>query len=409
MAGKRKLANWLEAYREFTSGTESPAKFHLWVALSTIAGAAQRKISLDMGYFDVHSNMYIILTSPPGRSRKSTALRIGKSMLRGLKDYGQEIHFSTQASSVAAMIKQLAAIAVSNQEHQSLTAFSSELGSLLGSKSVEMTDFLTDIYDCDPDWDKQTISRDLEKVPFPWLNLMAATTPQWLGDNLSKTAVEGGFVARSIFVYEDTRLRVAWPELTDKQKLLKKELIHDLSVMSTIKGRMKITPEAKKFYEDWYEDPKRDTQTEDSRIASFFEREHIHVLKTAIALSLAAKNDLVLQTEEIRAAIDLVNDIKPGMRKAFSAVGRNVHSTVIEQMREKILERGKIPYKKLLALFINDVTDRDHFDKILASLVDMGDIEWDQAGKNLRDPKLPKDAAPDPASVEQPAQDVATA
>lgn len=392
MAGKRKLSNWLESYREFTSGTESPAQFHLWVALSTIAGAAQRKISLDMGYFDVHSNMYIILTSPPGRSRKSTALRIGKSMLRGLKDYGQEIHFSTQASSVAALIKQLASVAATNQEHQSLTAFSSELGSLLGSKSVEMTDFLTDIYDCDPDWDKQTISRDLEKVPFPWLNLMAATTPQWLGDNLSKTAVEGGFVARSIFVYEDTRLLVAWPELTDAQKLLKKELIHDLSIISTLKGRMKISPEAKKFYVDWYEDPKRLTMNEDSRVASFFEREHIHVLKVAISLALAAKNELVLQTEEVRAAIDLVNQIKPGMRRAFSAVGRNIHSTVIEQIRDKIIERERIPYKKLLALFINDVASREDFDKLLLSLVDMGDIEWDQADKCLQIPNLEKES-----------------
>lgn len=399
MAGKRKLTNWLEAYREFTSGTESPAQFHLWVALSTIAGAAQRKISLDMGYFEVHSNMYIILTSPPGRSRKSTALRIGKSMLRGLKDYGQDIHFSTQASTVAALIKQLSAVAVTNQEHQSLTAFSSELGSLLGSKSVEMTDFLTDIYDCDPDWDKQTISRDLEKVPFPWLNLMAATTPQWLGDNLSKTAVEGGFVARSIFVYEDTRLLVAWPELTDAQRLLKKELIHDLSIISTLKGRMKITPEAKEFYVNWYEDPKRLSMNEDSRVASFFEREHIHVLKVAIALSLAAKNELMLQPEEIRAAIDLVNMIKPGMRRAFSAVGRNIHSTVIEQIRDKILEKGRIPYKKLLALFINDVASREDFDKLLASLVDMGDIEWDSAGKTLKDPKVPPAELTDPADA----------
>src|SRR5678809_1176045 len=186
---KRKLENWIEGYREFTQGTESPATFHLWVALGTIASAAQRKIMLPMGHYDVHSNMFIILTSPPGRSRKSTALRIGKNMLKSLKDYGQQVHFSTQASSVAALIAQF--VKIKDQEHQSLTSFISELGSLLGSKSNEITDFLTDIYDCEPDWDKQTISRDLEKIKLPWFTLMGGTTPQWLGDNLSKTAVEG--------------------------------------------------------------------------------------------------------------------------------------------------------------------------------------------------------------------------
>lgn len=381
----RKLTNWLEEYRNFTSGTESPAAFHLWVALGTISAAAQRKISMDAGYFDVHSNMFIILTSPPGRSRKSTALRIGKSLLRGLKDYGQDIHFSTQASSVAALVKQLTAIP--NKDHQSLTAFSSELGSLLGSKSVEMTDFLVDIYDCDPDWDKQTMQRGLEKIEFPWLTLLAATTPQWLGDNLSKTAVEGGFVSRAVFVYEDTRLLVAFPELTEEQKKLKKLLIHDLAIISALKGRMVFSPEAKEFYRAWYEDPKRLAgSNRDYRISGFFERKHIHVLKVAMALSLAQKNSLVLDVESIRAAILLLGSIEPGMRKAFSAVGKNPHATVIERIRDQIVEAGKIPYKKLLAAHISDVNKED-FDKLLSSLVDMGDIEY--SGKFLYDAKIP--------------------
>lgn len=370
---KRKLENWIESYREFTAGTESPAIFHLWVALSTISSASQRKVMLNMGHFTVYTNMFIILTSPPGRSRKSTALRIGKTMLKGLKDWGQEITFSTQASSVAALIKQLSSI--QNKDHQSLTVFSSELGSMLGSNSPEMTDFLTDFYDCDPDWDKQTISRGLEKVERPWLNLAAATTPQWLGDNLSKTAVEGGFVARSVFVYEDTRLRVAWPELTDDQKQLQKDLAHDLAIIGQLKGNIYPTPEAKKFYEEWYLDDKRGGG-EDSRVASFYEREHIHVLKVAIALALAAKDGLTLEVEEIRAAIDIVNMTKPGLRKAFSAVGRNVHSTVLEQIRTKILENQKISYKKILAIFLPDCNSRDDLDKLLMSLVDMGDIGW---------------------------------
>jgi hypothetical protein len=377
----RKLGNWIEEYRNFTSGTESPAAFHLWVALGTISAAAQRKISMDAGYFDVHSNMFIILTSPPGKSRKSTALRIGKSLLRGLKDYGQDIHFSTQASSVAALVKQLTAIP--NKDHQSLTAFSSELGSLLGSKSIEMTDFLVDIYDCDPDWDKQTMQRGLEKIEFPWLTLLAATTPQWLGDNLSKTAVEGGFVARSVFVYEETRLLVAFPELTEEQKKLKKLLIHDLAIISALKGRMTFSPEAKEFYKDWYENPKRLAgPTRDYRISGYYERKHIHVLKVAMALSLAAKNQLVLDVESIRAAILLLGSIEPGMRKAFSAVGKNPHATVIERIRDQIVDSGRIPYKRLLAANINDV-GKDDFDKLLESLVDMGDIDWD--GKNLID------------------------
>jgi hypothetical protein len=230
----------------------------------------------------------------------------------------------------------------------------------------------------------------LRKLKFPWLNLLAATTPQWLGDNLSKTAVEGGFVARSIFVYEDTRLKVAWPQLTDDQRALKKLLIEDLATIAGLKGRMKITDEAKEFYKDWYESDKRFEGGEESRVASFYEREHIHVLKVAMALSLASKNELELQQQEIAGAIKLVDSIKPGLRRAFSAVGRNTHSTVIEQMRLKIVEKGRMPYKQVLAMFLPDCNSREDLDKALASLVDMGDIVWDTAARCLCDAKTHK-------------------
>jgi len=371
----RKLADWIEGYRSYTAGTESPAIFHLWVALGTIAAAAQRKISMNAGYYDVHTNQYIVLVSPAGRSRKSTALRIGKGLLTGIKDYGEELNFTTQASSVAAVVRQFSSI--QNKEHQSLTAFSAELGSLLGSKSIEMTDFLTDIYDCAPDWDKQTIMRGLEKIEKPWLNLLGATTPQWMGDNLSKTAVEGGFVSRTIFVYEDTRLLVAFPELTTEQKAVKRMLTHDLAHIASLKGEFQFSPEAKLFYREWYEDKARVAAETDYRIMGFYERKHIHVLKVAMALSLAQQDELVLKTEHIRAAIALLTSIEPGMRKAFRAVGKNLHGTTLERIRDQILDAGRLPYKKVLAANIHDIMKED-FDKLIGSLVDMGDVVWDQ-------------------------------
>lgn len=371
----RTLGNWIEAYREFTAGTESPAVFHLWVAIGTLAAAAQRKVKMESGHYDIHSNMYIILVAPPGKARKSTALRVGKRLLAKMKEFGQPVNFSTQASSVAALVKQMSSIP--NREHQSLTAFSSELGSLLGSKSIEMTDFLVDIYDCEPDWDKQTLQRGLEKISHPWFNLLGATTPQWLGDNLSKTAVEGGFVARTVFVYEDTRLLVAFPELTPEQRALERALIKDLAHIATIKGSFVFSEEGKKYYKDWYEDPNRLAGNTDYRIGGYYERKHIHVLKVAMALSLAAKDELVLLPEEIKAAVMLLDSIEPGMHKAFSAVGGNIQGTVLERLRSWIRERGKVTYKQVLFAFINDAK-QETIDELITSLVDMGEISWHQ-------------------------------
>lgn len=367
----RSVRNWIEGYQQYTAGTESPDVFHLWVAIGTLGAAAQRKILMDADYYEVHSNQFIILTSPAGRSRKSTAIRIGKALLKSAMNYGAKINFSTQAGSVAGLVQQF--LQIQNKEHQSLTGYISELGSLLGPKSVEMTDFLTDIYDCNPDWDKQTVSRSLEKIDRPWLNLICGTTPQWLGDNLSKTAIEGGYVSRSIFVYSKERKRVAFPKQTPEQKALGKLLAKDLAHIAELKGVFEFSPSAQKYYEDWYEDPERDIIEGDYRIAGFYERKHIHVLKAAMMLALAERDELVLEIPDIKAAIALLTSIEPGMRQAFRAVGKNVHGTTIERLRDMIAERGRIPYKRLVADFINDIS-REEFDKLLDALVQMGDV-----------------------------------
>lgn len=369
----RKLDNWLHSYADYTMGTESPPIFHLWVALGTLAAAAQRKIYMDAGYYQVYPNMFIILTSPAGRSRKSTALRIGKRLLRGIEEYGQEIHFSTQASSVAALVSQFSKI--QNKEHQSLSAYISELGSMLGSKSIEMTDFLTDIYDCNPDWDKQTIGRGLEKIERPWFNLLAGTTPQWMGENLSKTAVEGGFVSRSIFVYEDTRLRVAFPEITAEQREIERALVHDLAHIAELSGQFDFSESGREFYRQWYEDQDHTMEAKDYRIAGYYERKHVHVLKLAMAISLAASDELVLEPRDIGAALQMLEELEPGMYKAFSSVGKNIYSADHERIRSQILNSGErgVSYKKILAANIHAI-DKEQIDKILNTLVEMGDV-----------------------------------
>lgn len=386
----RRLGNWLAGYRDFTEGTESPPIFHQWVGIGTLAGAAQRKLFMDAGYYQVHSNLYIILVSPPGRSRKTTALRIGKKLLQGVKDYGQEINFTTQASSVAALVRQFASI--KNKAHQSLTAYSAELGSLLGTGSVEMIDFLVDIYDCNPDWDKQTVSRGLEKIENPWLNLMAATTPQWMGDNLSRTAVEGGFVSRSLFIYEDTRLRVAWPSLTEEQKKLQIDLKHDLAHIAGLSGEMKLSQEAKEFYTYWYENLLDKNSDGDYRLVGYYERKHIQTLKVAMAVSLAENDSRVIEARDIEAALELLAGIEPGMRRAFSAVGKNIYSTDIDRMREQLVRAGAegITYKKF---FTENAAalERDQFDKLLSTLHLLGEMTYDKATQRYYSVKFTQD------------------
>lgn len=366
----RKLRNWLQSYGEYTAANEAPESFHLWVGLATIAGALRRNVYIEMQHFDVLSNMFIILVAPAGTARKTTALKIGRNLLKDVPG----IHFTTKASSPAALIKQFAELPEKDQ--QSLTCISYELGTFFSANTAEMVDLATDLYDGNPDWDKQTIARGIEKITKPWFNFQSGTTPQWLGDYLTATAVEGGFVSRSIFVFEDTRkLSNPRPSPDPKLAILRKELVNDLTHISTLAGQYRFSPEAGDLYDSWYLDKKRFPQFPDPRISGYYERKHVHVLKVAMALAAAERDELTIETQDITTALSLLESIEPGYHRSFSAVGKNLHATDMERILAQISASGKsgLTYGALIAKNYHSLPRREMEDAI-QQLVDMGAI-----------------------------------
>ena len=123
----RRLPNWLTTYGEYTADNEAPESFHLWVGLSMIAGALRRNVMIQMQHFDVLSNMFVVLVAPPGTARKTTALKIGRNILKEVPG----VHFTTKAASPAALIKQFTDLP--EQDQQSLTCISYELGTFFST------------------------------------------------------------------------------------------------------------------------------------------------------------------------------------------------------------------------------------------------------------------------------------
>lgn len=346
---QRKLEDWIKAYAEYTAESDSPQIFHMWCCLGTIAAAAQRKIYMQSLHFPVHTNMYTLLVSPPGRGRKTSALRTSKNLVKAMVP---EANFASESGSFEGIVDMF--IAIPNPAHQSLSLYSSELGTLMATNPALMVDFLTDIYDCNENWTRVTLKGGKKVIKRPWLNIMAGTTPRWLGEHMGLLALEGGLIARCIITYsEELILRNAWPEETPGLKTLREALIHDLSVIAMLDGEMKFdggkAGEAYKWYDAWYQDHSRYPSVSDPRTASYFDRKHIHLLKVAMALSLSYKDELVLTYEDLMRAKALLEASEPGMRLALNAVGKNDAAVesfhVLSQIKAN---RQGIPYSRLL-------------------------------------------------------------
>lgn len=365
---KRRLPDWISAFLDYTDMAESPHEYLQWTAISTIAGAAQRKIYTEFEYFFYHSNLYVILVGPPG-SKKGTAIRQGRKLLAQVPG----VNLSSDAPSVAAVMEELVEIKARCAEHQSLNAFILELSTLYENAKEQMTGFLTAIYDGEKDYAKRTRSFGKELVPYPWLNLIAATTPSWLGENMGKTAVEGGLAARSLYVFSDEMvLKSPRPKRAERYKKLEAELVHDLRIISSLSGEFEWEPTAGDWYDAWYLDKKRFPRITDNRTAGYFVRKPAHLVKVAMAVALARRNDLVLTLDDLLVGLAFLDSIEPGITRAFSSVGGNAYANDLERLESQIKQAGKlgISYADLVAANYHAL-DKKNLDQTLDALMAM--------------------------------------
>lgn len=366
----RRLENWLKAYAEYTIDQESPESFHLWTGLSVLASAVRRNVWLNQGVYILYPNMYVILVGPPGRVAKSTTIRMGRRILYKVEG----INFGPDSLSREELIRQMAQAGGQNQD-SALTIHSSELSSLIEVSGIKMIQFLTDIYDCEwnpKGWRYSTKGSGKDTIHNPVLNILAGTTPSWIAEGMPAAATEHGFTSRVIFVYEDSpRYLRPFPDEPDKK--LVDDLANDLDHISRIEGEFEWGEGAKDYYEDIYKKI-AETIPKDYRLESFHNRKKIHVLKVAMLLSLAQRDDLTITPDDIGRAMDILDMIEGSMHKTFSALGKYEHAGDLERIEARIRSEGGMSSEQIYDEFYA-VGDPKQLGGILVMLLSMGRIE----------------------------------
>ncbi len=367
---ERLLSNWIQAYLAYTAESESPEEYHKWVAISCIAGVLRRKLFFDMGYFLLYPNMYSVLVGPAGRCKKSTAMRIGRGIMAGVPD----INYTTDSTTRERLIQDLSQSF--KDGHSSMTAFSSEFASLLTSSGMDMVVFLTDIFDSPTEWAHKTKTGGTNKIKAPYLNLIGATTPDWIAQAMPLDTVGIGLTSRIVFIYQDTpRVRPAFPVLSPEQQKLYELLVGDLIAMAQLSGQYLLTPEAKARYEEWYQARIQQTNpTGDPRLSGYFERKPMHLLKLCMILAASFSDDLLITEQHIELGLSLFNDVEGNMTKVFANVGRNPLAADYDNIVEALDAAGPMDLGQLLSRFKHNVR-KDEMIELLDSLSAMGRVK----------------------------------
>lgn len=348
MTVKRQCANWLETFMQWTlPRSEAPETYIYWTGLFTLSAVLRRKVKIPkgiLGSWECPPHLYVMFIAPPGEARKTTTMSYGIDLLDELPHVVKGPAIITQASLMDKLME-------SDDSSVYLTA--EEFSDLIMKSKGEMFEFLTSMFDGKKTIEASTISRGVQFAEKPCINLLAATTPVWVAENMSEAIIGGGFASRVVFVYEETvrRKQLIYKGKMDTDGLahLRRQLVDDLIyIEQSITGDFDLTPDAVAFMEHWYQSRTPETN---KKLKGFHEREPAHTFKVAMLQHIARSDDLVLDVQDFESAIATLSVIKQKLPRVFEGIGKNPYTFDMRYIIEYVQSAGRVEKATLLEHF----------------------------------------------------------
>lgn len=364
---------------EFTKESECPDSYLYWAALFTLSSATQRHVYTWWAYYNVYPNLYVMLVGPAG-NRKTSATRFTRDLLRDVK-----VPIASSSVSREALGDQMKS---RGGDTQAISVVNNEFASFIATSGDTMVEFLTDIFDCDKNFEHGTRGSGVVKIEKPFLTMFTGAIPEWIANTFDATFIEGGFASRTIFINENkVRFRNARPQMTESMRRTRESLVRDLEQIMTLQGIYEWTPEADEWFDHWYEQvyPK---QRFDRKLAGYRSRKPLHMIKVAMLLALDKGDELTITRHHFEEALKQIELIEPKMIEAFSAVGRNPFASNLERIEFEIRSRGEMTRGEIIKEVYHDIPNKQILDEILENLELMGKVTRKRIGdKNIYRPR----------------------
>ena len=397
----RYYEDWITAYVKYASVTEAPRRMHFWTGIATLAGVLRRKVWIDMKRYRIYPNFYVVLVAPPGVVTKSTTLDIGMKLLRGVPG----IKFGPDVVTWPALVQAFAANS-EQFEYQgtwfpmcAMTLEASELGSLLNPQDREMISLYITLWDGRDKFEKVTKGSGTDVVEGPWINMVAATTPHWIADNMPTATIGGGLTSRMIFVYGDRKEKyIAFVDehVSDTDPGTAKALQEDLiEISKNLCGPFVITETARKWERERYESFWKTTvlSMNSDTLEGYAARKQTHIFKTAMVLSASRSDARTIEVEDLQLATTMLETLEPDMQKVFSKIGRTEDSIQAERFIEFIHKKGTVTYEEAYGMIHTYFPDFRDFEGIMTGAIRSGQIRLDQQGTQMVITATPKPIA----------------
>lgn len=374
-------------YLALQEESETPRDYLIWSLIGFAAGLLGRNASLRFGpNLTITPNLFVILLGR-SRMRKSSAISMTASLVDGMSlnyaptDTGAQRHGIMRAMtglnrvmperSHYADLGPLTYSMLHPRRPDDLMIVAGELGRLMGQGSVDMMNFLNDLYD-GVEIDYQTKAGET-RLSTPLASLLGATTPQNLAGILPDSATGHGILGRVIFVHADKIHKSVPlpPDATEEWYESRQKIINRLRWIDENRLDFSIHPEARKEYKRLYSYA---PEVSDPRLESYKAGRTTLLLKVAMSIA-ALRGDIQVIDSDVLLSHHFLMSAEPNMHKALEYFGKNKSYTgrmlILEFIRSKpdgFMTRGEAIAAAASELSVREATEA------LESMINGGEL-----------------------------------
>lgn len=403
------MASWLNQLVNQHNELESPQSFWKWAALAAISAVVKDQIWMDKQIYNLYPNIYVMLHAESGMKKGPPV-----SMARQLVQTVNNTRIITGRSSIQGILKELgtAQTVPGGKINMKSVAFicSSELSSSIVEDKVA-TKILTDLYDRQynvGEW-RSLLKMEAFQLKDPTISMLTATNEAMSEDFFMKSAIQGGYFARTFIIYEkegQTDNSLIYP-LTDRPNYkLAADYLKELSKLTgefhplasltytdeyrferKKQARIIYFNEAGVLYDDWYHDFKKTIREQEVKDdTGTLNRFGDSVLKVAMLISLAEDLNKKISVEQMQTAITECEKLIGNVRK--TTMGKQGISSSAQFKSLVIMEllgrtNHQVSRAVLLKKYWMHYTTVEEFDDLMLSFDHSGLIKSNSIGNNI--------------------------
>lgn len=402
---------WISDFVDQHNELESPQSFYYWSALAAISAVIKDQVWIDRYIYKLYPNIYVMLHAESGL-KKGPPVSASRQLVTAVGN----TRIISGRSSIQGILKDMGTAYTSpgGKVNNKSVAFicSSELSSSIVDDKVATT-ILTDLYDRQYNIDKwkSLLKMETFELKDPTITMLTATNEAMSEDFFTKSAIQGGYFARTFIIHETKRNRTNSLLVPLSHTIDYKASANYLKELSKLNGQFeplgsrlqsdihrfpykdRTTHETFYFnsagmiYQEWYDnfiDLMDQQETKDA--TGTLNRFGDSVLKVAMLLALAEKPELVISENAIVSAISETEKLLGSVRR--TTLGKNgmsntslLKSLIIMELLNR--DTNSVSRTVLMKKMWMNYSGSEEFDDLMQSFDASGMIKTNSIGNQI--------------------------